>query len=270
MPRQITLYGSAAIDPAEALILSLTSNNAWKGLDYSFSSANKLTAGYRLPLKFGVALGMITSFTYTETPDTKGAIFDAFAEITPIPQLVIKAFAQIAKIGEPIDTDGDYSLSISYKPDSRLAVTLAYATGVNDDERYHTISLAADLAVTEKGRIYGKLSLPFGSRAANVLSLGYNDSYQLIEGLVVSFSTEGSLSLGGPEIIVPGSAKVAASASLEYVAKSGFRAYLKQELTYGSAGLTSLTMLNLNGNATDWLSIEGSAAAYYGLGPITP
>lgn len=267
MPQQITLYGKAGIEESQDLILGIDTKNTWKGASFDYSSYNKLTAGYRLPLGIGLSLGMTTTYTYESVTDAKGAIIDAFAMLEPLPQLSLRASAQVAKIGSPKDDDGDYGLSISYKPVSELALTLAYTTGTEAGGRYHSLSMAADLAVTAEGKLYGRLSLPFGSKSARTLSLGYKDAYTLSKGLKASFAAEGAIGFDPSGRLSAETSKAAASASLEYTASSGFRASLKQELSYTSSGLTSLSLVDLSVKAADWLSLQGNAACYYGNSP---
>ncbi len=267
MPRQIALVGKVAVGEDTPIILSLTSGNYWKGAAYDFSSENKLVVGYRLPFNFNLALGLITTFAYDGASDAKGAIFDAFAEAAPIPQLKIAAYAQIAKVGEINDRDGDYSLSITYKPVTKVGITLQYVTGMGVSDRYHTLSLGADVAVTKEGKVFGKLSAPFAAGSAKVLSLGYSDAYTLLEGLRANFLLEGALGFTGAGIDAE-TTRVSASGSLKYTASNGFTASLKQEVQYGMTdGVKTLTMLSLSGKPVEWLSLEGIAAAYYGNSP---
>lgn len=267
MPQQIALTGKLSVDKESPLILSLTSSNYWKGAGYDFSSENKLVAGYKLPLGFDLSLGMITTLAYDGASDAKGAIFDIFAESSPIPQLKITAFAQIAKLGEINDRDGDYRLAITYKPNSKVGITLGYETGLRMLDRYHTLSLSADVAVTKQGKVFGKINAPFGLSSAKVLSIGYSDAYTLAEGLKTSFLLEGAAGFTGSGIDAS-STRISAAGTLKYTARNGFTASLKQEVAYDMAdGFKSLTMLNLNGKPAGWLTLEGTASAYYGTSP---
>lgn len=267
LPRQIALVGKAEVDKGLPLILSFASGNYWKGASYAFTSENKLTTGYKLPLGFDASLGLITTFAYDESSDSFGAIFDAFAEVSPIPKLRIAAFAQIAKIGEIKDADGDYRLSITYKPSNRVSASLSYVTGISDSNRHHALLLSADVAITKEGKVFGTFNAPLGHGSAKVLSLGYSDGYKLAEGLRTSFLIEGSL--GFTEAgIDHGSTKASLSGSIKYTAVNGFTATLKQEVGYGmTEGVKSLTQLSLSGKPAEWLTLEGTASAYYGNSP---
>jgi len=115
--------------------------------------------------------------------------------------------------------------------------------------------------------VFGKANVPLTTGSTKVLSIGYQDGYKLCEGLQINFLIEGAI--GFKETgMEPSATKVSASGALEYAAKSGFKAYLKQEVAYHAAeGFKSLTMLNLSGKPTDWLSIEAMASGYYGNSP---
>ena len=267
LPGQITLYAKAGIEESSDLILTLMTSNTWKGASFDYSCDNKLTVGYQLPLPIGLSIGMTTTFTYEGVTSANGATFDIFAMAEPIPQFSIKANAQLAKIGSPLDDDGDYSLSISYKPGSKLALTMAYITGTELAGRYHTLSLTADLSVTSNGKLYGTLSLPFGSKASRTLGLGYKDALQLSKGLKANIAVEGVIGFEPNGALSFETSKAAASASLEYAATNGFRANMKQEFSCAAAGLTSLTLVDISGKATEWLSMQADAACYYGSTP---
>jgi len=185
----------------------------------------------------------------------------------PIPQFSIKANAQLAKIGSPLDDDGDYNLSISYKPGSKLALTMVYITGTELAGRYHTLSLTADLYVTSNGKLYGTLSLPFGSKASRTLGLGYKDALLLLKDLKANFAVEGVIGFEPNGTLSSETSEATASASLEYAVKNGFRANMKQEFSCAAAGLTSLTLVDISGKATEWLSMQADAACYYGSSP---
>jgi hypothetical protein len=267
LSQQIVLVGKAGISEDQPIILSLTSTNYWRGAAYNFASDNKIAVGYRLPFNFDMSLGLITTFQYDGQSDAKGAIFDAFIEVTPIPELTISAYAQIAKVGTINDTDGDYRLALTYKPVEKVGLILSYSTGMSGLNRYHELALSADVAVTKEGKVYGKVNVPFGIASAKVLSLGYRDAYMLCTGLRTSFLVEGAVGFTGTGLDLD-TTKASASGTLEYTAKNGFRTYLKQEVAYHAAdGFKSLTMLSLSGKPAEWLTIEGTASGYYGSSP---
>ncbi len=270
MPRGASLLAEATLDPESRLMLSFTSLNSWKGAVYSYSSVNELRAGYRFVMPFDISVGTAVRYEFAEgeVEDARGIAADAFLELSPVKQLSIKAVAQLFKFGTVSDTDGDFSLSASYKPGSKLALVLTYVTGVREEERHHTLLLSADLAVSASGKVYGKLSLPFGRTGrGNLISAGYKDSFQLAPGLKLSISAEGQTGLRLPEFFAPGSYRVAASAILDYTAKSGLRATLKQEATYSHEGFTSLSTVAVSGDAADWLALKAEASYYAGISP---
>jgi hypothetical protein len=117
------------------------------------------------------------------------------------------------------------------------------------------------------GKVFGKVNVPLATGSAKVLSLGYQDGYKLCEGLQTNFLIEGAIGFKGTGI-EQSATKVSAAGALEYAAKSGFKAYLKQEVAFHAAeGFKSLTMLTLSGKPADWLSVEAVAGGYYGNSP---
>jgi hypothetical protein len=270
MPMGANLLASAALGSESNVILSFSSLSSWKGTDYDFSSSNELKVGYKFRVPFGISVGTSIKYEFQqgETEDAKGISADAFLELAPVKELSIKAAAQLFRFGTVADTDGDFSISASYKPGSKLALVLSYITGESEDERYHTLLLSADLAVSGSGKVYGKLSLPFGGAGrGNMITAGYRDSFLLAPGLKLNISAEGQTGLRLPELFAPGSYRVAASAVLDYTSKNGLRATAKQEVSYSNEGLTSLSSVAVSGDAADWLSLKAEASYYSGISP---